>query len=769
MDDFNSFMQNYNGPMLNMGANVTASPQAQGIPATQPAPKGPSGIGGFLARNAQNIGGGVGGAIGGILGLPANIADAFTGVGGTAIDAGMAAGGAGIGGGIGQDIKNFLDPSQKSSALKEGAIQGVSDIAGQGALKAAGKGLQAAGKGLGNIGEHYLASQAKGLTGDLANKAVDTFQGMKRYGVTSINGFKDFANKVTGEDGVLNTTKKDILGRAPSTVDVSQPTIAPAVTNIIRTTPGVTSGERKTASALWDSVNEQLGKLQGRGNLAKQNAADVFQTAQKAFEKSAAAMAKKTTPTPASQAASQMYGDIARIYQKQIDNVVGDQAVTDEDKQAMHDGLNKLGVTNKNLHSDVDNVKSYSDLRKIESTAVNASKIADQTQASASKGLLSKLGNANGIADIAGLGGALAFHNPLIAAPLLATTKPAKAIGGPALQKAGDISSLIGKPLTNAADTMANPAAKSLVPSAALHTGAVSTPGAINRAVSGPQVTVPNHANLEHPTGPVSSTVYNSINSQMEPYVQQVNAMQSGGGNTLADSVNNISPADYQTLEQQVGTRGIQNMMQLAEQTQPKMTQEQQNEWSEEQNSIQGLQQLANLWEGATGTNPETGTKGGSNTLIGKAESMPGLRSLIDPLSKLSDSKSAGSLQAYNGKMYEVASNVMKVVQGGGRTGGNSAILQIEKELPTIGESPETAQIKFQNIAQQIIAAVQNTLASPATNTPGLITNMLGASAPVGTSAATADLTGTAQTNLMDQFNLNSPASMQGEYASIGQ
>lgn len=693
---------------MNSG-NLPARPQHAVAPA-----KGAKGIGGWLERNAQNIGGAVGGTIGGVLTAPAEALDAVTGVGGTALNIAGAAGGASIGGSIGQWLKNKLTGTT-TNPLEEGAIQGATDVASGQLLKGGSALLKGVGSGLDNLGEHYAASQAKGLDNGLAGKAIDTFNSMRRYGVNSLSKFGDFADKVTGPDGIINNAKNTILGRAPSEVDVSPNAINDKVNSIITTTPGVTPSERKTATNLFNESQEQLGKLNGRGNLAQQNAADVFKNGQQVFEKSAASMSRKSaagSQDPKFSAAADMYRAIADTYKGQIESVVGDTAVTKADKEQMVSDLEKAGVKNKNLVSDINGAKNYSDLRHIESTFVNASQIAKQTEKSTSKGLLSKMNSSTGVMDALGVGGALALHNPLVAAPLALTTKAAKSTLGPAMIKGADIADAIGKPIGNLAKDVISPTLKTAGKAGAVKLAAQNTKSTAAQSFTGTHLSDYNVAPKAN-SGPITSMVASQANQVINGSNQATNPQQTN------PFLEQLTPEQVSQILATSGRYGLEEIQQqqstamaLQKQEEPELSTEQQSQIGDITKALQGITDSSTLYEQANALGA------GSGSLAQLGTHIPGVQ----------NTKSEAALRAYDDNRGELAAQIATIL-GSGRSSA-AMLKQIETELPSATDSPEAAQAKFSLVISRLNDAMKSTLATPATNTPGQLTNFAGQSVP---------------------------------------
>lgn len=698
---FNSQALHPDDVSMNSG-NLPSRPQH----ATQPA-KGPSGIGGWLEKNAENIGGAIGGVAGGLIGAPLNL------VGGTAADAALAAGGADLGGMLGQEVKNKLDPQQKGSVVKEGAIQGATDLIGGQLFRGGSAALKGAGHMLNNAGEHYGASQATGLTGKLAANSIETFNGMRRYGVNSIGNFKDFANKVTGSDGAISNKVNDILGRAPSVVNIARANtkFGADLQNIIDTT-STTDSEKKTAQNLLNSIDKNLGGLQGRNDLSAQNASDVFKNAQKVLEKKAESVARTGNPSSEALAAKQMYYDMSDQYQKQIDNVVGNQAVTDADKADLHKTLNAAGVTNKNLHSDIDNVNTYSDLRSIQKIPARASQIADQTDAANTKGLLSKLQSSNGVMDAGLLGGALYLHNPAIALPALATTKTAKAAGGRILPKIGSVLDYLSKPAAAISKNLTNTSASKIPASLATRIALQTGKSNVASSMSNPAAAFANSGQAGNMTG---GTVSSMVNSQIQNVMN--NAQQSM--NQSSSAIPQLTDAEMNQILQTSGIEGLRAVEQgvdtqlaIQKQESPEITQEQQSQINDITKSLQSVSDLATLYEQARALGAGSGTLAMLGTKI--------------PI--LQNSKSEAALKAYEDNRGEIAGQLATVL-GTGR-GSLGTLKEIENALPSPTDSEAAAQAKLSKVVSQLNQAMTSTLALPATNTPGQLTNFAGQSIP---------------------------------------
>lgn len=678
---FNSQALHPDEASMNAG-NLPARPQ-------HAMPQGPGGLEGWLVRNAPTIGG----TIGAVAAAPLNLLDAVSGVGGTALDVGAA----GIGADIGQRIKNRFDPTQATNPEKEGLIGGVSELGGLGLGKMGGKAIGALGNGLKNVGQHYLASQANGLNDYLSGVAPQVFQNMKRYGYTALNQFRNVADKVTGNGGVLSNGVRDILDNAP-TVNVSG--LNPEAQDIIYNTPGLNEADQKSMSRLFNQIQENLGKSQGRNNLSQVAARDVFENGQKKFEKVAATDVKGNSEH--AQTLRNAYRNLAGLYDRQIGSATGNVPISNEAKQQMITDLRQSGVNSPELEKDIMGVQTHQQLRSLQKTFVDAGNIADQTAQNKSKGLMSMLqnplGRAGAGAGLLDVGAAIAAHNPAIALPAAAAmalnTPGAKAVGGPLLEKAGQ-----------GVEKLASNTGKQVV-------GKLTTRDVINKALtqSTGQGISQLYGNKSQITGgPISSMVNNQVSQVLNSASQQ----------TQQPPIQMLTPTQISQILQTSGIEGLKSVegaidtnLAVQKQEYPELSTDQQGQIADITKALQGITDSAKLYEQAQALGA------GSGMLAQLGTHIPGIQ----------NTKSESALRAYEDNRGELAAQVATIL-GSGRSSA-SMIRQIESELPSATDSPGAAQTKFSLLVTRLNNAMQSTLATPATNTPGQLTNFSGQTVP---------------------------------------
>lgn len=186
-----------------VSATPTATPVAKAASVGGPQ----SGIGKWLVDNAPAIGG----TVGGILGLPLNALDAVSGLGGTALDIGAAAGGGAIGKQIQQSVRGN-GGSVGQQALNDagsGAVQGVT----QGIAHGAGKLLGFAAKPLLGAADNLVTKATFGGASkatQIANKATSTIKSLTGLGIkpTAIGAA---IPEVTGDTGVVSNGVRTAL------------------------------------------------------------------------------------------------------------------------------------------------------------------------------------------------------------------------------------------------------------------------------------------------------------------------------------------------------------------------------------------------------------------------------------------------------------------------------------------------------------------------------------------------------------------------------
>lgn len=430
-DELNSFRQN-----IQSGKSYA-----------QPTPtrKQPTGIKGFLARNAPTIGG----VVGGVATAPLELLDAVSGVGGTALNvAGAAAGQS-----IGQKIKNELTGSKDSTA---GAA-----LAGAGGEL----GGRIIGKGVGKLVEKVISKPvAKGVAGiaeknaatDVANEALpfasvahgQDVQGaldlMKAHNMgTDPDSIKTAADLVTGQHGELNNSLRQILGgNGGKGIKVDVGDYLGHVKGAIDNEPLLGYADAKTGSGnkLLTGItkNKENNLFGGEGSLTQ--AADgnkVLDSIQ--YHQKQAARFKNAVPGTEGEAIGNVHKQAADYLEGKLTKQAGaDKAVAEyklepNDAQSIYDNVIKKGGSPElanHIVNTINDAKSVGELRSAQAPFVRASQLADKAiQESKGSGYVKGAvaaakpeGTGNEFSDLSSVyeAGSLLHGNPAAALPLVA-------------------------------------------------------------------------------------------------------------------------------------------------------------------------------------------------------------------------------------------------------------------------------------------------------------------------------------------------------------
>lgn len=727
------------------------SPDDVGMPQAAPkvTPKGPSGIGGFLARNAENIGG----VAGGLLGTAAAGAlDVGTGGLATVLDPTLVSGAAGLGEGLGQEIKNHYDPSQKTSAVKEGAIGAATQLGGD----LAGKALAPIAKRGANLLHNYGIDVLSSVGGTLDKKtarALDnrgTTEAMSNLGFGP-KDFGDIAPKVTGPDGLLNKIVNRGVGQAGK-VDTTG--VGDMADSLVQQDTRIKdpSVENKALTFIKNGINKingvedtnaaPLSKTSAPGDILNKGA-DPNDTLN--FTRTLRREANQLTNngknplsvTSQDAGVANLYNHVADELEERLytdgktsagvvgagaDKVAANGLVTDKDIA----DLKALSPGNKQWESFVDtkvkNGDTIGKLRSLQAPFVRAGKIASEKLASKAGDSASKNALLKGGTLVGSVLAAPVTHGASLAVPL-AETDAGKTIAAKGLQGA---SSLLDKSVTN--NPRGTLTAKDFVNKTLLNTFPKLFSSSNGTAVKNP------NGSQDITGGPVSSMLNNSVNQIANQVHDQLNTQQQQ--NPLLQQ---LTPDEIQQILNTSGIHGLEAIqgqqseaLAIQKQEQPELSGNQQDDITLGLNSLSSLQQLAPLWESAV----SSGAGGGAAGVASKIPFVGG--SIANALAEGNkNSKSGSSYITYMDNRYDLATNIAKLASNGGRTGGVSNTQYIEEMLPTLSDSPQTAAEKFQRVAQVIQSSLQNTLSTPATNVPGALTNFSGQNIP-GTDVNTA-------------------------------
>lgn len=651
------------------------------ITANQPQRRSAGGMKGFLERlipAGTSVAGSVlgsllgpagtvaGGAIGG--GLGSELESKLTG---QKASAGQIAESAALGGltGIGKGIaavKDVADVARAGqgsgaviNALRGGAGAATRDIASSTGATVPG----AAAQGLKDIGNKVLTTQVNGLRGRLLDTAPQTMQDMAQYGVPRVSQFENMASKVTGSQGVLNTVKNQIIGRAEKNganvnldnfgptrlatpmgasgrlLDNFNPNLAGSdtVSNAIQEHLLTDPSQQNAIYRIGKGISQSLADSKGSPSA-------VF-GAQKKIEglAGAAFSAGKTEMGNALRSISNDLGN-------RLDAAVGKEAITQQDAQTMINGLIDNGVTNPKLLQDVKGLegKAVPDIRAIESKFVNASHIGAATRRAnlAAEGADINKGPVQGIGNVV-------------------VTRPALAVGRQVVGRGANIlGGLAGKAATAAPEEgqIAGATAKQALKTQGLvrapHilgglTGSQSTPDLNQPATSSPDTS---------PNLPTASQT-----EQASPYPL---------ANMLADIEADPSKSStYMSLYKMLNPGGG-------------------NLSTSEQNSVDNLRSAATSLQTYMQQVQKAGQVGpGAAQVEGTLAGLPVLNRLVG--------QQGADIRGIEATRTDLASTLAKALTGSSRPAA-SVIQQWAASIPNVTDTPAVAQQKYQNLLQQI-------------------------------------------------------------------
>jgi hypothetical protein len=704
LGNFNSQALHPDENTMNSGALPSRPQHAQ--------PQGPSGIAGFLARNAPAIGG----TIGGILAAPANLLDAVSGAGGTAIDVGAAA----VGTDIGQRFKNKYDSSQASNPEKEALIGGVTQLATAGLGKYAAKG----GSALKNILSSTIAKQAdkkvtqagydefaKVKPGILERNDLNgTMDKLKQLNLPqNSKGMQIYHDSTTGDNGAISSTMRQILGNTPN-VDVGT-IVNDDVIKAVRA-HGIGDPMKRGSQAnqllgdIRDTVNSYLfpgGTLDSKADPNK--IFDIIQYAGTQKNKFAAA-------DPGTFAAAQHDAWTSvknnledKLYNNGgVDKAVAAYKLAPEDEAAIRTMVQRRGGSQEladHIVGGINNASRGKEMRALQIPAVRAGNLADAAATKAAGALpKSVTPNVEGLSPADAMKLAVHVHSGGVTALPGLALNAIKATGGGAEKLALNGLNAAGKVATSKPGMVARVALPQL---------AVQGQAGADQAASNIQAA--NGTNAQLSTGPISSMVSNQVNSVLSSANQATNPQSNAIPQLTAQQINQILQSSGTE-----GLRGIEGAIdtQLAIQKQesPQLTSTQQDQISDITKSLQGLTLSSQLYEQAQ----SLGAGIGQGKVLGM--SIPGLQ----------NTKAEAALKAYESNRGELAAQLATVL-GSGKSSA-AMLKQIETMLPDATTAPAAAQTMFSNLVNRLNASMQDTLALPATNTPGQLTNFAGQSVP---------------------------------------
>lgn len=439
----------------------------------------PTGIKGFVINNLPAITGG----LAAVASSPLELADAVTGVGGTAANAAIAGAGSAAGEALKEKLlgQNVNAKQVAVQGLEGGALDsaGAALKGGRTAAKAAFEGTdQTATKEGGNVVSKMLNNAAaKSQAADTEKQAaVDTapYAGVdkatrQKLGMNNVINYaksqgmgtdpaslRAIADSRTGANGAISGSFRQILGNVGQ-VDTSS--VMPAVDKELGMQVGDLGSAAVKGGAADNTRNSVLNILSAHGLTTPSTELANGQTLEGALTKNVAAgasIAPKNDPnavfdtiqdldkrisgspyTDAGQARGSVYGAAKGALEDSlygasgVDKAVQDFKLSPEDEDAVrgivaqHGGSDALA---QNTIDDINGAKSGQEMRSLQAKDVQAGKLANAADKAAS-GELPKAtaGRPSGIlsgspsgAYYATMEGIKAVHNPLMAAPLIA-------------------------------------------------------------------------------------------------------------------------------------------------------------------------------------------------------------------------------------------------------------------------------------------------------------------------------------------------------------
>lgn len=673
-----------NGQLLPTDSyNMGGGQQPKGASPSSSKPKATGIDNNPIVRNLQNIGE----VAGGILGTPA---DLISGVGGNVA-------GAAAGRGLGEFLKEGIESVfGNGSAGKKGI--NPEEIAKQAGIGALGQGIgELAGPATSKIltpvtkmGDKLLGRSLFGgatKASRIANDAASTAAQLNGYGIKA-KDVPDAIAQSTGLNGILSNGVRRALSSAGISVDTADLLDKNGIVDQAKQGL-IASNMNPAAKVLQNLIDYHLGT-----NLPAKSDASVVYDLMHNLESPAF---KKNAPWQVRQA---FYG-VARELESRLENARGLEK--DVGKLYTPDEIAALREISPKLADEAANITSIRGGRALQRPFVNASKMmesaAEQGEDVNQRGAL---GGLRGMADVAELATGYGAHGlgRMAALADIASRTPFVQGGlGRLLRIPNNILQAAGTRLAD--KPMLSKVLKTVGPDTL--SGLNSVAGLSGDA-----------------TGPVSSSVASSVdqaNTQITGALNQNGANQTGG----------LNPQDFSSLMNQYGAYGLSRYMEYLQLTQPQLSSEQQTGLTLAQNSLRQLKRLSQIYDTSI-------SQGKYGSFLNEASKLPSFIStpLTDMTQQLGG-KNTGAGTAYNtykSEMFDVARTISRLASEGGSVGGTGGISQIEKELPTLADSPMEAQNKFQQAIVSILQSAQSIMSAPATNTPGQMTNFSGAAIP---------------------------------------
>jgi hypothetical protein len=382
-----------------------------------------------------------GGILGGIVGIPGDI---FGGAGSIV--------GAGAGGALGQEIENKLT-GQNNNPL----VAGAENAAGAGIGSALGgvveKVLPSISSKLGNVGADLIQGQAaKGFLSDAES------QQLQDMGITDLRQVPQIFNHVSGANGALPNTVKDVLSNSEG-VDI---TGLDRTANDLAAQNGVLdpSPIRHINNALNTAINNSVpGSVEALptkgttavfsyepGALKNALPENVFQQTQQ-LEKLANSAYQKGFDPYTKAVTDPTQAGLYKVYKGMADHMetaafggTTPTALTDESKASLIDQLSPLKDINAKAYNSyvtqIGQAQNLQDLRPIQSLIVRANNAVtgSATKAGQQAGM-----NATDVAKSVGAPLSLALNHPVVAAGSLAVSSDAaNRVGADAFTKLSD-------------------------------------------------------------------------------------------------------------------------------------------------------------------------------------------------------------------------------------------------------------------------------------------------------------------------------------------
>lgn len=693
-DELSTFRQQFG--QYNTAQNTAKAQQSQ-------QPHFAKGLGGFVERQLPTIGG----IAGAVATSPAELLDAVSGVGGTALNIAGAAGGQALG----QKIQNSLTGTKSSTAgaALAGAAGEVGGRAVGGVLGKVGSKLaKPVDSAVAKVAEKKAAGAALDEAAPFANVAqgqdvkgsIDLMKDLKM--APTPEGMKTAADLTTGQHGEFNNTLRQVLGGNGGTpIKVNVGDYLKTAKDAINDEPllGAADARDGSGAKLLGSItkNKENGLFDGKGSLTQTaDGNKVLDSIQ--YHQGQAAKFAKAAPGTEGEAIGNVHKQAAKYLEDQLSKSAGADKAVAAHKLDPGDAADiAKNVTDKggspslaqHIIQTINDSSSVKDLRSAQAPFVKASQLADEAANYAKgsgfvKGLAqdaSNKGGSNGFRDLSTAfeAGSLAHGNVFAGIPLAAKASRSE-------------------PLIKAADNLTNRPARALN----------NAPSSILSKLTGKTVNAPTTGRIVSKVGgqEVGQAINNPPGQPVQqpspaPYevqaAQDTAAQQAGApGSTDSSDANDPFSSDSikQAILQDMQTNGGKNISSLLSVYntfgKPEETQS-----TTEKNSVDNL-------NGALATldtySQQLNASGGGRGKVGGA-----VENLLGKFGQ--GGSTAAQVRAIESQKTDVATAIAKALTNG--KPASSQIKSWEDALPNVTDSSAVAKQKLQNITASINAKLQ--------------------------------------------------------------